>query len=137
MCDYCREDHASYLPNTGQVKAFVRVSPFKGPVIRVDSREVPIDFCPKCGRCLSVAEGGLVTGVNIADPKPDLMEAVHAWAKVAKDNLDLAREILDKWEFFYGQRAGRELWADKPRDVQDQDIEDFNRDMRVVKEVLG
>lgn len=41
-------------------------------------------------------------------------------------------ETLSKWEFFYGQRAGRELWADKPREVQDQDIADFNRDMKTV-----
>ena len=41
-------------------------------------------------------------------------------------------EILSKWDFFYGQRAGRELWADKPRDVQDQDKADFNRDMETI-----
>lgn len=41
-------------------------------------------------------------------------------------------EILSKWDFFYGQRAGRELWADKPRDVQDQDISDFSRDMETI-----
>ena len=41
-------------------------------------------------------------------------------------------EILSKWDFFYGQRAGRELWADKPRDAQDQDIADFNRDMETI-----
>lgn len=29
-------------------------------------------------------------------------------------------EILDKLEFFYGQRAGRELWADKPMEVQNK-----------------
>ena len=42
-------------------------------------------------------------------------------------------EILSKWEFFYGQRAGRELWADKPKEVQDQDIANFNRDIETVK----
>lgn len=42
-------------------------------------------------------------------------------------------EILSKWDFFYGQRAGRELWADKPKKVQDQDVADFNRDMETVK----
>ena len=30
-------------------------------------------------------------------------------------------DILKKWDFFYGQRAGRELWADKPREIQDID----------------
>lgn len=42
--------------------------------------------------------------------------------------IDRAIEILDKWEFFYGQRAGRELWADKPTEVQDEDIANFCRD---------
>ena len=46
-------------------------------------------------------------------------------------------DILDKWEFFYGQRAGRELWADKPTEVQDQDIADFNRDIQIVRSALN
>lgn len=50
--------------------------------------------------------------------------------------IDRALEILDKWEFFYGQRAGRELWADKPREVQDKDIADFCRDLWVVRKAL-
>lgn len=50
--------------------------------------------------------------------------------------IDQVIEILDKWEFFYGQRAGRELWADKPKEVQDQDIADFCRDLGVVREAL-
>ena len=29
--------------------------------------------------------------------------------------------------------AGRELWNDKPKEVQDKDIEDFNRDMKIVR----
>ena len=43
-------------------------------------------------------------------------------------------EILDKFEFFYGQRAGRELWFDKPAAVQNKDIEDFKRDIRKIRE---
>lgn len=50
--------------------------------------------------------------------------------------IDRAIEILDKWEFFYGQRAGRELWADKPTEVQDEDIANFCRDLRLVREAL-
>ena len=42
--------------------------------------------------------------------------------------------ILSKWDLFFGQRAGRELWADKPKEVQDQDIENFTRDMETVQE---
>ena len=47
-----------------------------------------------------------------------------------------AFDILDKWEFFFGQRAGRELWADKPTDIQNQDIADFNRDVQLVRSAL-
>lgn len=50
--------------------------------------------------------------------------------------IDRAIEILDKWEFFYGQRAGRELWADKPAEVQDEDIANFCRDLGLVREAL-
>lgn len=45
-------------------------------------------------------------------------------------------DILGKWEFFFGQRAGRELWGDKPKAVQDQDIADFNQDMNTVRSAL-
>ena len=45
-------------------------------------------------------------------------------------------DILSKWDFFFGQRAGRELWADKPREVQEQDIEIFARDMETVQEYV-
>lgn len=45
-------------------------------------------------------------------------------------------DILEKWSFFFGQRAGRELWGDKPKEVQDQDIADFNRDMEIVCSAL-
>lgn len=50
--------------------------------------------------------------------------------------IDRAIEILDKWEFFYGQRAGRELWADKPTEVQNEDIANFCRDLGLVREAL-
>lgn len=45
-------------------------------------------------------------------------------------------EILDKLEFFQGQRAGRELWNDKPREVQDEDIESFNRDIQKIRDYI-
>ena len=45
-------------------------------------------------------------------------------------------EVLDKMQFFGGQRAGRELWADKPTDVQDADIESFNEGMETIREYI-
>lgn len=50
--------------------------------------------------------------------------------------IEQAEDILDKWEFFYGQRAGRELWEEKPEEVQNADIEAFCRDLAVVRSVV-
>lgn len=50
--------------------------------------------------------------------------------------LEKAIEILDKLSFFGGQRAGRELWSDKPREVQDEDIAKFNRDIEYLRGVI-
>lgn len=50
--------------------------------------------------------------------------------------IDRVNDILDKWEFFQGQRAGRELWAEKPTEVQDEDIANFCRDLGLVREAL-
>lgn len=48
----------------------------------------------------------------------------------------IANEVLDKLQFFGGQRAGRELWNDKPREVQDEDIANFNRDIEYLRGVI-
>ena len=45
-------------------------------------------------------------------------------------------EILDKLSFFGGQRAGRELWSDKTREVQDEDIASFNRDIEYIRDII-
>ena len=40
--------------------------------------------------------------------------------------------IIDHLEriLFFNQRAGRELWFDKPKEVQDRDIENNERDLQ-------
>lgn len=50
--------------------------------------------------------------------------------------IEKAIEILDKISFFGGQRAGRELWNDKPREVQDEDIANFNRDIEYLRDFI-
>ena len=50
--------------------------------------------------------------------------------------LEKAIEILDKLSFFGGQRAGRELWNDKPIEVQDEDIANFNRDIEYLRDFI-
>ena len=52
------------------------------------------------------------------------------------EELTKAIEILDKLSFFGGQRAGRELWNDKSREVQDEDIASFNRDIEWLREFI-
>lgn len=49
------------------------------------------------------------------------------------DRLSTVLDILDKWEFMFGQRAGRNLWADKDPSVQETDIQNFCRDMKLVQ----
>lgn len=37
---------------------------------------------------------------------------------------------------FQGQRAGRELWGDKPKAVQDRDIANFNRNLQTIRNYI-
>ena len=50
--------------------------------------------------------------------------------------MDNIMEILDKLQFFGGQRAGRELWADKPTDVQDADLESYNENIEAIRDYI-
>lgn len=45
-------------------------------------------------------------------------------------------ELLDKFEMFQGQRAGRELWMYKPYDVQNEDLANFNRDIEIIRKYV-
>lgn len=47
-----------------------------------------------------------------------------------------ALELLDKMLFF-NQRAGRELWMRKPKDVQDEDIENKKHDIELLKQYIN
>ena len=51
-------------------------------------------------------------------------------------DIEKALDIIEKWNFFYGQRAGRELWGDKPTEVQNQDIEDLKRDLDYIRQFV-
>ena len=53
------------------------------------------------------------------------------------NDITKALQILEKFEFFGGQRAGRELWNDKPIDVQNKDIEDFVKDIAFLKNLIN
>lgn len=48
-----------------------------------------------------------------------------------------AWDILAKLDFFGGQRAGRELWNEKPVDIQNEDIENFKKDIAFLKEFIN
>ena len=45
-------------------------------------------------------------------------------------------DILEKMDFFQGQRAGRELWYDKPIEVQEQDIASFSQGVVFLKTLI-
>lgn len=47
-----------------------------------------------------------------------------------------AIDIVRKFDFFYGQRGGRELWYSKPLGVQERDLANFRRDCRYLREFL-
>lgn len=55
---------------------------------------------------------------------------------INKENIFKCLDILNKWQLFQGQRAGRELWNNKPEDVQNKDIENFNKDLDFIRIVL-
>lgn len=46
-----------------------------------------------------------------------------------------ALEIIDKRDFF-NDRAGRELWNDKPKEIQDEDIRNAHEDYEALKEYI-
>ena len=46
-------------------------------------------------------------------------------------------DILDRWQFSLGRRAGRELWIDKPTIIQGEDLANFNRDLETVRSFIN
>ena len=48
-----------------------------------------------------------------------------------------ANDILKKIDFFGGQRAGRELWFEKPTDIQNEDVENFSKDVAFLKDFIN
>lgn len=48
-----------------------------------------------------------------------------------------AIDILEKFDFFQGQRAGRELWSDKPYETQEEDIKAFSKDVAELKAYIA
>ena len=57
--------------------------------------------------------------------------------KFTDEEVIKAFDILDKFEFFGGQRAGRELWFNKPTDIQNKDIGGFLRDLDFLKQFIN
>ena len=55
---------------------------------------------------------------------------------MTKNEFHKAIDICEKLYFFGGQRAGRELWFDKPVDVQDRDIQNFAEDVAFLKDYI-
>ena len=47
-----------------------------------------------------------------------------------------AIDIIEKFDLFYGQRAGRELWNEKPFKIQQRDIANFSKDCKLLLEYI-
>ena len=47
-----------------------------------------------------------------------------------------AIDIIRKFDFFYGQRAGRNLWFSKSMGAQEADLLNFRRDCALLREFL-
>ena len=48
-----------------------------------------------------------------------------------------AIDILERFDFFQGQRAGRELWNEKSRYVQEIDLRAFQEDVALLREYIA
>ena len=48
-----------------------------------------------------------------------------------------AIDILDRIDFFQGQRAGRELWNEKSRYLQEIDLKAFQEDVALLREYIA
>lgn len=47
-----------------------------------------------------------------------------------------AIEIVRKFDFFQGQRAGRELWLDKSESLQELDLKNFRLDCAKLRDYI-
>ena len=56
--------------------------------------------------------------------------------KFTDEEIIKANDILDKLDFF-NQRAGRELWNEKPVEVQDTDIRNREEDIKFLKDLIN
>ncbi len=56
--------------------------------------------------------------------------------KLTDKEIIKAKEILDFFDFF-NQRAGRELWSEKPFDIQNEDIAIFSYKVRFLKDLIN
>lgn len=65
-----------------------------------------------------------------------LTEEVRKQKEIEEMAREKVYDILNKFEFFQGQRAGRELWCDKTKAVQDQDISDFVEGINYIRAYL-
>lgn len=92
------------------------------------SRNALQDAMPKNDVLLSVDVRRIICEAPKVDVEPVRIEC---WGD-AEEEHDRALNCLEKMQFFMGQRAGRELWMSKPKNVQDVDIEQYNHDIETV-----
>ena len=59
----------------------------------------------------------------------------HLW-RIDVITKEQAIDIVEKFEFFQGQRAGRELWSEKEYSIQEVDLVHFRQDCYDLLEYL-
>lgn len=86
--------------------------------------------CDNCYECIKEACKNIIRKHLSRENTPEITRSPR------DTDVLIALEVLDKLSFFGGQRAGRELWNDKSRKVQDEDIASFNRNIEYLRDLI-
>lgn len=104
-----------------------------------DFAHFPVPYLITCADC-RYAEfddlGIVYCDKNCSPDTLDKFEYKLSENEQTETTFDEVIDILDKWQFILGQRAGRELWVDKSSAVQEEDLANFNRDLEAVRSFI-
>lgn len=96
-------------------------------------------FHIECSLCkarteISLNKDDVITSWNRRVDEHEYTENKKRYLKIEmkEDEIKRALDRLNKFDFF-NQRAGRELWNDKPTDVQNEDIDNYSKDIEFLK----
>lgn len=105
-----------------------------------DFAHFPVPYLITCANCKYLKMNN--DGSSFCDEKDCSLDTLDKFEYKLSENeqtetmFDEVIDILDKWKFILGQRAGRELWIDKPTSVQEEDLANFNLDLEAVRSFI-